>query len=334
MSWKKNNFISLLLCFFTTFLMGQVYVFKLSGAKTDYKWSDSISKAPIKLAGSDSSAIQTTTDSSGYFFDGKKIKRNRAYTVKTLIGQENKFTLSGTVTDCKTHASIKGVTIKLVGSDKSSIETKSDSAGNYYFTNCFKPNTGYVISTQVEAGVGQGKAINYGLCPYTYYEKYGYLNSSERGKISFADTIRNQIHDFCLQEIYSCGWTLPDLYFKKNSTDFSNTDRDIMSADTALDCFASILMTYQSYVFELSAHSSKDETNKKGLAEARAKKIYDLLISKGVDSERLVCTSYSDSRPYEFIDDAGNLVKKNTEITNKKSRRVAIRLLRKDYVPK
>lgn len=316
--------------------LGQVFIFKLSGAKTDYKWSDSISRVPLKLAGSGNSAIHTTTDSSGYFFDGKKIKRNKEYIVRNVIGQENKFTISGTVTDCKTHLAIKGVTIKLVGSDKSSIETKSDSTGNYFFSNCFKTNTGYVISTQVGNDVGVGKAIRYGICPYEDHETNGYLNGSEKYKFTTPDTLSNQkqIQNFCLAQILSCGWTLPDFYFKENSTDFLSVDwYQIVGKDTAIDCLVSFLMAHKSWTFEISAHASKDEKNKKELAEARGKKLLDLLVSKGIEPERLNMRSYSDTKPIELYDDFGKMVTKDIKITNEKSRRVRFQLLRKDYVP-
>jgi hypothetical protein len=321
MFWKKNNFISLLLCFFTTFLMGQVYVFKLAGNKTDYKWSDSISKGPI-IAGSNNSATQTTTDSSGYFFDGKKIKRNKEYTAKTLIGQKNKFTLSGTVTDCKTHGFIKDATIKLVCNDRRSIETTTDSMGHYFFDDTvMKSQRLYVVNVQASELTN---TIN-------NKSKRGYLSSSDKYKFNTYDsvTIKNIHADFCLIRMIACNYGPPITYFKKNSsTDFFFED----SLEEGITWIAQVMIDNPNLVFEIGGHANSNEMNPHKLSEDRAKHIRDLLIQKGIETERLIIKSYGDKKPIELFDEYDEPLISSK--TSEKNRRVSIIVLRRDYVPK
>ena len=75
-----------------------------------------------------------------------------------VFGQENKFNISGKVTNCRTHDFIKSVTIKLVGSDGTSIETTTDSSGYYIFgSKRINPNTRYVVTTQVDNNIRNPK---------------------------------------------------------------------------------------------------------------------------------------------------------------------------------
>lgn len=250
----------------------------------------------------------------------------------STIGQTNKFTLSGKVTDCRTLDSIEGVTIKLVGSDGSSIETKSDSSGNYSFSNCFKNNTNYAVSTKVGNYFGRGPAIKYGLCPYEFYEKCGYFDDYTKYNFFYSDTLQSRRFDICLPQTI-IDYNFPTFYFKKNSTEFQKIEwLETESTDTVIDCYAAFLLAHKSWTIIISSHSSKDENNKKELAEARAKKLFDLLVSKGIEPTRLVCKSYSDTKPYEFWDDMTNKkIKKSENITNEKSRRITIGLLKRDY---
>lgn len=59
------------------------------------------------------------------------------------------FTLKGKVTDNQTKEPIAGTTVKLVGSDNSSLVTETDSLGNYFFDwTKINPNTSYIVSAE------------------------------------------------------------------------------------------------------------------------------------------------------------------------------------------
>ncbi len=252
-----------------------------------------------------------------------------------LFGQENKFAISGVVTDCQTKKAIPGVTIKLIGRDKSLIETKSDFTGHYVFSNCFKDNTDYIISTNVSDSIGRGAKIKYGICPGEITEKYGYMNSSDKIKFTYFDTLSSKKYDICLIEILGCGQP-PTFYFKKNNIEFSSFEyiRNLPeNIDTTIDCFVGFLLVHKTWVLEISGHSSSDEDDKLQLSKDRAKKIYKLLVDKGIEPGRLKSKGYSDKYPMEFRNDSGEAIQKSEEETNEKSRRVVFSVLRKDYIP-
>jgi outer membrane protein OmpA-like peptidoglycan-associated protein len=248
------------------------------------------------------------------------------------FGQQKSFSVSGKVIDCRENNPIKDVTIRLKGNDNSDITVKTDSLGNYVFTNCFKNNMNYVLKTDGAEDIGRGPAVKYGLCPYTHYEKSGYGNS-EKYSFTYSDTTRKIEHDICLALSNSCVWIiLPDFYFKKNSTDFEQIDYIGMKGnDTIVDCLVAALIARKTWVINLSAHASCDEDNKKELAEARAKKVYDLLVSKGLNPERIKYKSYAATRPIKFYDEFDKVIIKDKKTTNEKSRRVVLDVLSRDF---
>ena len=77
---------------------------------------------------------------------------------------------------------------------------------------------------------------------------------------------------------------------------------------------------------------NEDEKDKKELAEARVKKFYDLLVSKGIDKERLVYKSYSDTRPTSYFSEKNGKWIENDK-KSERNRRIDIGLLRRDYDP-
>ena len=127
------------------------------------------------------------------------------------FGQKREFTLSGKVTDCKTHGLIMNVVIKLIGSDGSSIETKTDSAGYYFFDNKkINKNRKYVITTETsyESKVAESK------------NKRGYLNSADKYVFNTDSIGKAFVYDFCLIKNVGCTLGPSIIYFKKNKTDF------------------------------------------------------------------------------------------------------------------
>jgi outer membrane protein OmpA-like peptidoglycan-associated protein len=248
-----------------------------------------------------------------------------------LTSQESHFIVSGTIKDCRTNEPIRDITVVLTGNDKSQIKTQSDSSGYYYFTNCFTPLTNYNLTTEVKSDAGKGTGIKYGICEDKFYEKNGYSNSYDSYKFIYSDTLKKHNYDFCLVPIIA-DYYFPSFHFKKNSTDFDsvNWGRNFNS-DTIIDCFVSFLMAHKTWTIEISGHSSSDETNKKELAEKRAKKMVGLLITKGIDKERLLNRSYSDSRPAGYMTFDGIWIEYDKN--NEKNRRIQISVLSKDYDP-
>ena len=251
-------------------------------------------------------------------------------------GQTNNFTFSGKVDDCKTHEGVFSVTVKVVGSDGSQISMLTDSMGNYSFVNCFKPKTSYVAMININTIIGPHKGITYGNSSWEWYDDYGYWNSSEKHVFSFSDSVKKQHYDFCLEQAYSCMLVslFPDFKFKKNSTDFFLAKEWMYTTgnDTALDCLTALMMAKKYWVIQIAGHAASDEKDKDKLAMARAKKIGDLLIARGIDPKRIQCVSFSDKAPYEYRDDNGMVIK-TAQKNSEENQRIFLSVIRKDYVP-
>src|SRR5688572_6582160 len=108
------------------------------------------------------------------------------------FGQKSAFRVYGTITDCPEGSPVAEVIMKLVGSDGNVVETKTDSSGNYVFSECFEVNTDYILTTRVTYDVGIGRGVSYGLCPDVYHgEHKGFVNSNAKHKFTYTDTTKS-----------------------------------------------------------------------------------------------------------------------------------------------
>lgn len=248
-------------------------------------------------------------------------------------GQEN-HKLSGRITDCKWKTVVPKTTVKLVSSSGINVETLSDSLGFYYFNDSLlKPNVSYVITTRSPI-TEDSKLLPFGKCPYSpCYSTKEYLNSSDKVKFKTDDSLqfKKYTHDFCLVELLRCGWSIPDLYFEKNTTQFGtehvNYENFETSPDTTMDCLIGLMICNPDFAIEISGYADKREWHKQSLSEKRALKVYDLFIEKGVKKERLRVKSCGSKNPFMSNDEWGWRIK----TPHYMNRRVTITLLAKDY---
>lgn len=261
--------------------------------------------------------------------------------LSTVAFSQPKFTLSGKVTEESSKKKVAGATVKMVGSDNTSLETKTDSSGNYFFgTNVIKPNTSYVVSTHAL----DVRSIDF---------PDGILGNPKAKLTTIgADSSVNFKQDFLLKRRLACGYfRLPLLSFSKNS------DSITTSSKNDLDYLCKIMEENPNFTFEIAAHSSYDETNALQLSAKRAKKVFDYLLAKGIDGGRLSPSAYggtksfvlnaNDSLPSEKVVPSGTTLskkwieanypeeksKKDHEYLLQKNRRVVFAVLRKDYFP-
>jgi outer membrane protein OmpA-like peptidoglycan-associated protein len=231
----------------------------------------------------------------------------------SLPAQENPFTLSGKVFDCKSKQPVEKLIIKVVGSDGSSIQTETDSSGMYFFDNKkLNKNRQYVAFTIIGSGVTR------------------YFSSTLKFKFNTYDTVSQKSikADFCLDKNPGCLYGPVSLYFKKNSpTEFYGED----SLKDAIDRNAYMLLDNPTLVIEIGGHAGTDEKHPDQLAMARATYIRELLIRKGIEPGRLIIKNYSDERPYPVQDEMGKVIKEIKK--GEKAQRVTFYILRKDYVP-
>jgi peptidoglycan-associated lipoprotein len=317
--------------------MGGLDIFRAE-KKGDDQWANVTNmKYPINSAG----------DDFGIVFEGKKERGYLSSNRETTKGADDiwsfllpplLFTIEGDVTDCKYKETIAGVTIKLVGSDGSSVETKTDAAGHYKFAEngtarYILPNTTYIISTAVPKDVVTAQAPK------------GFLNSSEKAKettvgVEEAKTFK---HDFCLVPIEK-EIRFPDVQYDLGKWDILPQYQD------SLNFLYETLIDNPTFVIELSSHTDfrGDDKSNQILSEKRAKSCVDYLISKGIPAARMVPKGYGEKRPLEVKDASGALqytlseayIKKVTkgkpkeefEAIMRKNRRTVFTVLSKDFV--
>ena len=318
--------------------MGGFDIYKAE-KKGDDSWGNVTNmKYPINSAG----------DDFGIIFEGKKergyLSSNREGThgemdIWSFVLPPLLFKIEGVVTDCKFKETIPGITIKLVGSDGSSVETKTDAAGYYSFAEngtgrYVNPNTSYVITTQV------GNEIK------TLQATQGFLNSSDKVKettvgVEEAKTFQ---HDFCLVPIQK-EIRFPDVLYDLGSAALRPESQD------SLNFLYQTLIDNPTFVIELSSHTDyrgSDPANQK-LSEARAKSCVDYLVSKGIPAARMKPVGYGEKHPLVVFDTDGKTVlftlteqyinkttkgqpKEVYEALMQKNRRTVFGVLSKDFV--
>lgn len=318
--------------------MGGLDIFSAQ-KKGEDQWSNVANmKYPLNSAG----------DDFGIIFEGKKergyLSSNREGTkgaddIWSFVLPPLLFTIEGVVTDCKFKETIEGVVVKLVGSDGSSVETKTDAAGYYKFAEngtarYVNPNTSYVITTQVGAEV---KTIQAPL---------GFLNGSDKAKETTVGVEEAKIfkHDFCLPPVQR-EMRFPDVLYDLGSAALRPESQD------SLNFLYQTLIDNPNITIELSSHTDyrgSDQANQK-LSEARAKSCVDYLVSKGIPAERMTPKGYGEKHPLEVDADLDGKVdytlseayinketkgksKEEYEAIMQKNRRTVFKVLRKDYV--
>ncbi len=325
--------------------MGGLDIFKAE-KKGDDKWGNVTNlKYPINSAADDFAIIFEGKKERGYFSSNREGTKGKddiwSFALPPLL-----FVIEGVVTDCKFKETIPGVTIKLVGSDGSSVETKTDAAGYYKFAEngqdrFVNPGTSYVITTSVGAEVK------------TVQAPLGFLNSSDKAKETTVgeELAKTFKHDFCLIPIEK-EIRFPDVLYDLGKFDLRPESKD------SLDFLYQTLIDNPNLVIELSSHTDyRDHKINQVLSENRAKACVEYLISKGIPAERMVPKGYAESRPVVIEDTthkapSGKILAKgsvlspkwiDTNFPEKKNkedyeyvmqlnRRTVFSVLRKDYV--
>ena len=316
--------------------MGGLDIFKAE-KKGEDSWANVTNmKYPINSAGDDFGIVFEGKKERGYLSSNREGTKGAddlwSFVLPPLI-----FVIEGDVTDCKYKETIAGVTIKLIGSDGSSVETKTDAAGHYRFAEngsarYVNPNTSYIISTSVAADVVTAQAAR------------GFLNSSEKAKETTVGTeeAKNYKHDFCLVPIEK-EIRFPDVQYDLGKWDILPQYKD------SLNFLYETLIDNPTFVIELSSHTDYrgDDKSNQILSEKRAKSCVDYLISKGIPAARMVPKGYGEKRPLEMKDGNGGTIvlseayikkvtkgksKEEFEAIMRKNRRTVFTVLSKDFV--
>ena len=295
----------------------------LKAKKTgDNKWGEITNlQYPINSNGDDFAIIFEGKRERGYFSSNREGGKGGddiwKFSLPAML-----FSVEGVISDCKFKEVIEGVTMKLVGSDGSSAETKTDKNGYYKFAeNAEKryvnESTSYVLTASV------GNEIKTAEAPK------GFLNSSVKAKETTVGVTESKVfkHDFCLTPIEK-EIRFPDVLYDLGKADLRPESKD------SLNFLFQTLVDNPTIVIELSAHTdsrSSDQFNLT-LSKARAKSCVDYLLSKGINAARLVPQGYGEKRLLVTDADIAKLkTVEEKEAGHQKNRRTVFTVLRKDF---
>ncbi len=328
--------------------MGGYDIFKAPASGTN-KWSKPENMMyPINSAGDDFGIHWESEKERGYLTSnragGKGADDIYSFVLPPLL-----FMLEGYVTDCDSKLPVPGATVKLVGSDNTSFEIKTDSKGYYKYevngqARYINANTSYVVSAS-------------GLDVKTVDFPDGLLGNP-KAKITTVglkeSTNFNQ--PFCLKKIIK-EMRMPLVLFNLDKYDMGHPS----NPKDSLEFLVKVMSESPNITVELSAHTDyrSDAKYNQTLSFNRAKTCVDYLISeKGIDPNRIVPAGYGESRPSktdrELKTPSGKIIPQGTVLSeawidrnfpkgrNKDdyeyvmqiNRRVVFTILRRDYVPK
>lgn len=249
-----------------------------------------------------------------------------------------KFILDGTITSAKDGKPVSQVTVRLDGSDGTSLVVNTDKDGNYQFTpDQLAENVTYKLNFEKKKFLNSTADFTTVGVPMTSFE----YNSSEN----------IFLHGFKLNskmDPIEVPIVLPNVFFDLGKWDLRP------EAQKALDSVVSILNNNPNIVIEMRSHTDYRDTDEKNkiLSQHRADTCVSYIISKGIDKERLVAVGMGESEPFTIPENykgygfetfkpgiqlTENYIKrqpqKDQEVGNQINRRTDFKVLRDDYVP-
>lgn len=298
--------------------MGSLDIFSAERVGTSDKWNNVQNmKSPINSSYNDF----------GIIFDGKA---ERGYLTSDRPGGRGsddiysfripplKFILAGTISDVDDGSAIPDVNIKLIGTDGSSVEVKSDELGYYEFDQVTGSTERYIK-----------EETSYTL----EFSKKGFLNGSGQETTLGRMESTRIVHDVKMQS-FKKPIRFPEVRYDLGKWELQVNDQ--VNSEDSLDFLYNTLIENPTLVIELMAHTDTRGNADKNqvLSQKRAQSCVDYLVSKGIPAERMEAKGYGESTP--IIDDAtinALPTKEEKEAAHQKNRRTEFRVLRDDYVP-
>lgn len=307
--------------------MGGLDVF-VSHLDTAGNWTE-----PVNLK----SPINSTSDDFGIVFHPNQergfISSNRGNT----RGDDNiyyfeeppvNFTLSGTVKDSKTRQFVSNATVKLAGSNGSSISTRTNDKGYYNFSEAqLSKNTTYEITI----------------------DKDNYFTLSATETTVGVEFSKDFVKDFEIEPIPEEPIMLPDILYELGKWDLQPQYED------SLQGLIETLQINPTITIELASHTDARDTEERNdiLSQKRAQSVVDYLILRGIDPMRLTAKGYGERVPRTLQKDItvkGYTFKAGTRLTedfinklpnneakeaaHQMNRRTEFRITGKDFVPR
>ncbi len=307
--------------------MGGLDIFKTT--KVNGVWGAPVNmKYPIN-SNTDDFAIIFNPDEKeeGYFCSNRKGGRG-GDDIYYFIKPPLIFTLSGVVKDNRTLQYVVGASVKLVGSDGSSFETKTNLNGAYDFgKNEILPNTTYNITIS----------------------KKNYFNGIGKETTVGLEHSEDFVHNFMLKTIPEEPIVLPEILFDLAKWDLKPQYQD------SLQGLIQTLDNNENLVIELGSHTDSRDTEERNdiLSQKRSESVVNYLILRGIDPDRLIAKGYGERVPRilkkditegkytfkkgttltdDFINSLGSEEEK--EAAHHLNRRTEFTVISRDFVPK
>ncbi len=294
----------------------------------DGKWTKPMNmEVPLNSSGDDFAMVFVSGEDRGVFTSNRRGGRG-GDDIYTFNNPPLVFTLSGTVKDDRTLQFVPSASVKLVGSDGSSVEAKTDPKGFYSFSKSqIKTNTTYELTVVKE----------------------NYFNKKARETTVGLEKNKDFVIDFMLEPIPEKPVVLPDILYDLAKWDLKPQYQD------SLQGLIKTLLDNETIVIELASHTDARDTDERNdiLSQRRAESVVNYLIDRGIDPARLVAKGYGERVPRTLANErranghvfpAGTTLTEeyidalpNTEVkeaAHALNRRTEFRVLSKDFVPK
>ena len=252
--------------------LGGYDIFKTSKVNDEWTAPKNMG-SPINSSGDDLSIVFFPDGEKGFMSSNRKGGRG-GDDIYSVYLPPLLYTLKGTIRDDNTLQLLEGVNVKLVGSNGTSIETKTDKKGIYKFDNKqFVWNVTYNIEVT----------------------KKGYLNNNNKGTESTVALEANKdfVHDFRLTPIPIAPVLLPEILY-----DLAKWDLKEQYQDSLIDLIRTMEANPR-LVIELRSHtdSRRIPMTNDTLSQRRAQSVVDYLITRGINQARLVARGYGEKVP-------------------------------------
>ncbi|MDD3878177.1 MAG: OmpA family protein [Bacteroidales bacterium] len=305
--------------------MGGLDIFKAE--KTGETWGTPQNmKFPINTPGDDFAIIFEGTQEKGFFSSNRNGGRGGddiySFFLPPLI-----FTLQGVVKDDETKLIISNANVKLVGTDGTILEVKTDERGSYKFDKTqILPNTTYELLVT----------------------KDGYFSSTATETTVGVEQSRDFVVNFDLVPIPRKPITLPEILYALDDYRLQAQFQD------SLNGLITTMTENPKLVIELGSHTDSRASHAYNdtLSQKRAESVVDYLIEKGIAADRMQAKGYGERVPrtldVEIIREghtfpAGTVLNeeyinslpstKVKEAAHQLNRRTEFRILHENYVP-
>jgi peptidoglycan-associated lipoprotein len=298
--------------------MGGLDLFKATPAPGG-NWDIQNMRFPINSSSDDFGVCFEADREAGFFSSSRKGKGDDIY---MFLLPPLKFTITGVVKNEQTDAPIISAIVKSIGSDGVTIESTTGNDGSFKFL--LKPSTDYVFLA----------------------EKNGFLKGKERETTKGKETSNDFTTTIYLAPI--------DKVIRIENIFFDFASADLRPESTvSLDKLVETLNDNPTIVIELGSHTDSrgnDDFNL-DLSYRRAQSVVNYLISKGINTQRLISKGYGETLPktvdkrdhdaYPFLPEGQVLTEQyiNTikdedlqELAYFLNRRTEFKVLRTDYI--